>query len=119
MVFESISYQFEDFFNFLKQRNIINTGIAFVLALQVNKIFLDLVNEIINPLASKIVTKEFNKKQFDVFGLKIRTGLLFLNFINLIFTLIFVYYIWKFSESTPGVISTVYSTISDSLKKLF
>jgi len=118
-LFYTVQGQFEDFIDFLKQKNIINTGIAFIIAMQVNKMFLDFINELVNPIASKMVSQEFNKKQYEIFGLKIKIGFLFLSFLNFIITMIFIYYIWKLSETTPGIIGSVYSRISNSIKKIF
>jgi large-conductance mechanosensitive channel len=119
MIISTIGNQFIDFLDFLKKRAIIDTGIAFIIAMQVNKIFLDFINELVNPLASKIVSQEFNKRQYEIFGLQIKIGFLFLSLLNFMVIMIFIFYLWKISETTPGLIGSVYSSISNSIKKIF
>lgn len=119
IILDTLLYQFQDFLNFLKQRNIINTGIAFIIAMQINKMFMDFINELVNPVASRVISQEFNKKQTEILGIKIRFGLLFLSILNFIVIMIFIYYLWKISESTPGIIGSLYSSITGGLSKIF
>jgi large-conductance mechanosensitive channel len=116
---EYIYHIFSDFGSFLKGRNIINTGIAFVIALQVNKFFLDLVDIIVNPIASKLIDKELNKQETKVLNINFKTGALLLSLINFSIILIFIYNVFKLSESAPTILERVYSGISGSIKKIF
>jgi len=107
----------EDFGNFLKSRNVINAGVAFVIALQVNKLFTDMINLIINPIASKIISQEINKQEYVIYGIDFKTGQLFLSFLNFIIVMIFIYYIFKISENAPTIFESFYSKITGVFTK--
>jgi len=116
---EYIYNVFTDFGSFLKGRNIINTGIAFVIALQVNKLFLDLVDAVVNPIASKLIDKELNKQETKILDINFKTGTLLLSLINFSIILIFIYNVLKLSETAPSLLERVYSGITGSIRKLF
>ena len=116
-MFEFLLNILNDFINFLKSRNIINAGIAFVIAIQINKLFTDIINLIVNPIASKMINEELSKKEYIVFGIDFKTGQLFLSFLNFIFIMIFVYYIFKLTEDAPNFFNKIYSTFTNIFKK--
>jgi large-conductance mechanosensitive channel len=106
-----------DFANFLKSRNVINAGIAFIIALQINKLFTDIINFIINPIASKIISQEISQKQNNIFGIDFKTGILIMSFLNFIIVMIFIYYIFKLSENTPTLLENVYSKFTNLFRR--
>lgn len=108
----------EDFGKFLKSRNIINTGIAFVIAIQVNKIFLDIIDIIVNPIASKVINQDLNKQETQILDVKFKTGALFLSFFNFIIILIFIYNVLKISETAPTFLESLYSNVSKSVSNI-
>jgi large-conductance mechanosensitive channel len=108
----------QDFGKFLKSRNIVNTGIAFVIALQVNKIFLDIIDIIVNPIASKVIDQDLNKQETKILDVKFRTGALFLSLLNFTIILIFIYNILKLSETAPTLIETFYTNFSKSISNI-
>jgi len=101
-----------DFGNFLKSRNVINAGIAFIIALQINKLFTDIINLIVNPIASKLISQEINKQEYNAYGISFKTGQIFLSFLNFIIVMIFVYYIFKLSETEPSILERFYSSVT-------
>ena len=107
----------EDFGNFLKTRNVINAGIAFIIALQVNKLFTDLINLIVNPIASKVISQEINKQEYKLYGIDFKTGQLFLSFLNFIIVMIFIYYLFKMSEAAPTLFQNFYSKFTNVFSK--
>ena len=116
-MFEFLIAILEDFGNFLKSRNVINAGIAFVIALQINKLFTDMINLIINPIASKIISQDINKQEYIVYGIDFKTGQLFLSFINFIIVMVFIYYIFKISENAPTILENFYSKFTHIFSK--
>ena len=107
-ILDTIIEQIISFYEFLRDRNIINTGIAFVIAIQINKIFLDFTNLIINPVASTIVSEEINQNKIKVGNINFEVGKLFLSIINFLIMMIFVYFVYTLENSAPGL---VYNTI--------
>ena len=101
-----------DFLNFLKSRNIINAGVAFIIALQINKLFTDIINIIITPIVSKTISQEINHQENNFLGIDFKTGQLFLSTLNFVLVMIFIYYIFKLSETAPTFLDTVYSSVS-------
>ena len=79
------------FGDFLKKRNIINAGIAFIVALQINKLFTEFIDSIVNPVASKVISNEIAEKSISVFGIKIKTGKFLLSLFNFMVIMIFIH----------------------------
>jgi large-conductance mechanosensitive channel len=117
IMFQYLIAILEDFGNFLKTRNVINAGIAFIIALQVNKLFTDLINLIVNPIASKVISQEINKQEYKLYGIDFKTGQLFLSFLNFIIVMIFIYYLFKMSEAAPTLFQNFYSKFTNVFSK--
>jgi large-conductance mechanosensitive channel len=115
---ERILFILQDFGKFLKSRNIINTGVAFVIAIQVNKIFLDIIDIIVNPIASKVINQELHKQETKILDINFKTGLLFLSILNFIIILIFIYNVLKLSETAPTLFETIYSNVTNSISNI-
>jgi large-conductance mechanosensitive channel len=115
---ERILLILEDFGKFLKSRNIINTGVAFVIAIQVNKMFLDIIDIIVNPIASKVINQELHKQETKILDVKFKTGALFLSVLNFIIILIFIYNVLKLSETAPTLFEKIYSNVSNSISNI-
>jgi large-conductance mechanosensitive channel len=111
-MFQYIHHFFEDFGNFLKSRNVINAGIAFVIALQINKLFTDMINLIVNPIASKIISQELNQQEMAIVGIEFKTGQLFLTIFNFIIVMLFIYYVFKASEEAPTTIEKFLTSVT-------
>jgi len=111
IILDTFIDQFFNFYEFLRARNIINTGIAFIMAIQINKFFLDFTNFIINPVASTIVSEELNQNKVKVGSINFETGKLFLSFINFIIMMFFVYFVFSLENSAPGLYSNTIGRI--------
>jgi large-conductance mechanosensitive channel len=111
-MFQFINHFLEDFGNFLKSRNVINAGIAFVIAIQINKLFTDIINLIVNPIASKIISQELNQQEVAVAGIDFKTGQLFLTLFNFIIVMLFIYYVFKASEEAPTTLEKFFTSVT-------
>ena len=112
-MFQHINHFLNDFGNFLKSRNIINAGIAFVIAIQINKLFTDVINLIVNPIASKIISQELNQQEIAVAGIDFKTGQLFLTIFNFIIVMLFIYYVFKASEEAPTTLEKFFTSVTN------
>lgn len=99
------------FLKFLQEKNIINTGIAFIIALQINKLFLDFIESIITPIADKVISKNINTVETNVVGVKFKVGNFFISFLNFTIMMICIYYLFRISESTPSFFENIYKKI--------
>lgn len=105
--------QFGNFIKFLFEKNIFQTGLAFILATQVNKLFLDFLAGIITPVTEKIVSSEIKQKTTEVFGIKFQTGLILLSTINFMIVMFFLYYLYKISDSSKTLFENIYSKVTN------
>ena len=104
------------FGEFLKKRNIINAGIAFIVAIQINKLFTEFIDSIVNPVASKVISNKIAEKTVTIFGVKMKTGKFFLGLFNFMIIMIFIYYIFVLSEEAPSLVSNMYSGFTNLFK---
>lgn len=111
MVLGYVKSEFADFLTFLTERNIMGAGIGLIIALQVNSLFLDFVDDIIKPVASKVVSEDININYVTILGVKLKVGHLIISIINFIITMIFIFYLYRLSKSTPKIINRVYGNV--------
>lgn len=95
------------FLNFLLEKNVFQTGLAFVLGSQVNAVVLKFVTTIINPIVDKVVQEETKTKTTKIFGVEFKTGELSLALINFILVLFFLYYLYKISDSSKSLFQNI------------
>lgn len=99
------------FIHFLLEKNVFQTGLAFVLATQINTVFLKFVDSIINPVIENVVKEETKNQQTTFFGIKFKTGQFVLALINFSIVLIFLYYLYKISDSSKSIFQNVVTNI--------
>jgi large-conductance mechanosensitive channel len=104
------------FINFLLDKNVFQTGLAFVLATQVNQIFLKFVTNIIYPIVDKITEKKIQQESTTpILGIQFKMGDFILSLINFFLVLLFLYYMYKISNSSK----TFIENITGSIKHFF
>ena len=116
---EFFTNELNEFGNFLNEKNVLMTSIGFILALQVNSFFLDVIDDIVKPVANRIVAEDINKHTVNVYGIKFKIGHLFFSVFNLIITLIMIFYIYRLSVGSPSVFSNVVATIQNSVESVY
>ena len=116
---EFFTNELNEFGNFLNEKNVLMTSIGFILALQTNSFFLDVIDDIVKPVANRIVAEDINKHTVNVYGIKLKIGHLFFSIFNLIITLIMIFYIYRLSVGSPSIVSNVVSTIQNSVESVF
>ena len=97
MIINLIIDEFLDFFKFLNERNILNTGIGLVIALQVNSLFNTILDDLIKPVASQAVSEDINKHYVEFKGIRFKIGHLSMAIINFIITMILIFYLYRVS----------------------
>ena len=103
------------FLTFLFEKNIFQAGIAFVVATQINKVFLDFLANIVTPIADKVVSQEIKEVKSEVFGVQLNTGNFMLSIINFFIVMFFLYYLYKVSDSSK----TIFQTLLSRVKSIF
>jgi len=111
-LFSILSSQVKDFINFLFEKKIFQTGFAFVLAMQINKLFVDFINYIIAPIVNKVVSETTEERKTTFFGIQFKTGNFIISLINFILVIIFLFYMYKIADNTQGVFGTISKNFS-------
>ena len=102
------------FINFLLEKNVFQTGLAFILATQVNQIFINLVNNIIYPIIDKLTKKKNHQESITpVLGIEFKFGNFLLGLINFFIVLFFLYYMYKISDSSKTFLENITSTLKN------
>jgi hypothetical protein len=99
------------FLHFLLEKNVFQTGLAFVLATQINNIFLQFVNTIVTPIVDKVVQKKTKAETTIIFGIEFKSGELSLALINFSLVLLFLYYLYKLSDSSKSLFQNLISNV--------
>ena len=115
MIINLIIDEFLDFFKFLNERNILNTGIGLVIALQVNSLFNTILDDLIKPVASKAVSEDINKHYIEFQGIRFKIGHLSMAIINFIITMILIFYLYRVSIKAPSFFESLYGGITNSV----
>jgi large conductance mechanosensitive channel len=106
-MFRYIANEFADFMTFLLERNIFQTGVAFVIAAQVNKFMLDIMNSLISPIVSKALDvnskSKLENKTLRLFGIEFKIGILIMSIINFLVIMLLIFYIFKLSNSGKSI----------------
>jgi len=118
MILTVFKDEFLEFLNFLYKKNILASGIGFVIALQINSLFLNILEDLIKPIASKVISEDVNKHYIVFYGIKFKIGHLFVSILNFIITLILVFYLYRISMKTPTLFDRFLNTISFSYNKV-
>ena len=90
------------FLKFLFDRNIIQTGIGIMIAVNVNKITNVMVDAMINPIIKRLsfgAIDEITNWELELFDIKIKIGLIISTILNFLSITVFVYFIWKLSQN--------------------
>jgi large-conductance mechanosensitive channel len=109
--FEIINQQIIGFFTFLFEKNIFQAGIAFVIATQINKLFMDFIANIISPIADRVVSKDIDKVETDVIGIKLKTGSFIMSLINFFIVMFCLFYLYKISDSSKSLFENIVSKV--------
>jgi large-conductance mechanosensitive channel len=112
-IFKLFNNELLGFLHFLLEKNVFQTGLAFVLATQVNTLFLGFVNLIVNPVIEKVVEKKTKNQTTLIFGIEFKTGEFLLAFLNFLIVLIFLYYLYKISDSSKGLFENMVNSINN------
>jgi len=110
-IFKILHNELIGFVHFLLEKNVFQTGLAFVLATQINTLFLGFVNSIINPVIERVVEKKTKNQITTILGIEFKTGEFILAFLNFLIVLIFLYYLYKISDSSKGLFENMVSSI--------
>lgn len=111
MIIAFIGDEFTEFVAFLSKNNIITSGVGLIIALQVNRLFLDFIADIVKPVANNIISEDIDKHETKLAGISFKFGHLLTSLINFIITMIFIFYLYKITQSTPTIIEKFYSGI--------
>lgn len=114
-ILKNINEEIAGFLNFLLEKNVFQTGLAFVLATQVNQIFLKFANNIITPIVDKVVEEEARNRTTKIFGVEFKTGEFSLGILNFVLVLLFLYYLFKISDSSK----TLFQNLATKIKNIF
>lgn len=111
-VIKNLFSQFTEFIKFLFEKNIFQTGLAFIIAAQINQLFKDFLASIVTPVADKVTSAETKNKKVKLFGVEFLTGQFILSLINFMIVMIFLFYLYKLSNSS----STIFQKITSKFK---
>ena len=115
MLFSLLYNEFIDFLKFLNDRNILTTGIGLIIALQVNTLFLSVMEDLIKPVATSAISEDINKHYVQFYGIRIRIGNLTMSIINFTITMLFIFYLYKISMKAPSVFESMFGTLKSSV----
>ena len=118
MLTKLILDEFSDFFKFLNERNILNTGIGLVIALQVNSLFGTILEDLIKPVATNVVSEDINKHYVEFYGIRFKIGHLSMAIINFIITMILIFYLYRVSMKAPSFLESMYGGITNSISSV-
>ena len=93
---------YDGFIKFLIDKNILQLAIGIILGTQVSHFTNTVNNIILKPLIEYIDSRntDFNKYSYNLFGINIKYGELLLSFIELITSLIIIYFMWRLTTIT-------------------
>ena len=114
-ILKNINEEVVGFINFLLEKNVFQTGLAFVLATQVNQIFLKFANNIITPIVDKVIEEKARTQTTNIFGVEFKTGEFSLGILNFVLVLLFLYYMYKVSDSSK----TLFQNLANKIKNIF
>ena len=96
------NHVFSNFFNFLKNKNILSLGLAFIISMNVNKLSNDFISSIVSPLINRIFGTEsdiqLKDRKITIFGITFLIGNFINSLIQFIVILYIVYWIYTFTE---------------------
>ena len=114
-VLKTFNEELVGFINFLMEKNIFQTGIAFIIATQVNKVFLDFIANMVQPVVSNVVNKDIEKQKTNLAGIEFNTGAFSMTVLNFLIVMLFLYYIYKISASSKSFLES----FVDKVKNIF
>lgn len=118
MLFDFIYYEFFDFIKFLNDKNILTTGIGLIIALQVNTLFLSVMEDLIKPVATNAISEDINKHYVEFYGIRIRIGHLTMSIINFIITMLFIFYLYKISMKAPSLFESMFGRLKNTVSSV-
>jgi large-conductance mechanosensitive channel len=86
----------QEFSNFVSKYNIIPVGISFLVSNQVNKVFNEIMNNLLLPIVSGLTGKsqeEFQELKVSILGIELQIGRIFFSIIHFVIFLILLFYI--------------------------
>lgn len=94
---------FDNFLNFLKNKNIIPLGLTFIISLNINKISNDFIESIVSPIINRFFGKEstiaLKDRTITIFGITFLIGKFINSLLQFIVILYIVYWIYTFTEN--------------------
>jgi large-conductance mechanosensitive channel len=94
---------FNDFLNFLGSRNVLQTGLAFVISSNINRLASDFVENIVSPIINKVSSSEKEKlkdAKISIFGVNFEAGNFIMSILKFVITMIVIYYVFKLTGNT-------------------
>ena len=116
--FNILASEFNEFINFLESKNVLSSSMGFILALQLNTLFLNIIDDIVKPVASKVVDEDINKHTVDIYGVKLKIGHLFFSIFHVFISLILIFYMYRLSTESPSLVSNFIQGVQNSIKKI-
>jgi len=109
------------FIRFLFDRNIIQTGVGIIIATNISKITIVIVDAFITPIIKRLsfgTVDDINNWELELFDIKIKIGLILVTILNFLFTTVVVYHIWKLSQIiNTNVINDLLDITKDNINK--
>lgn len=112
---KTFNKQLIEFISFLMDKNIFQIGLAFILASQINKLFVDFISSIITPITNSVISEEDREKPYNVLGIKFQTLKFLMSLINFIIVMVVLFYFYKLSDYSK----TYFEKVTTAIKSLF
>jgi large conductance mechanosensitive channel len=110
-MYQYVFAEFSDFFNFLLEKNIFQTGVSIIIASQVSKLMFDTMNSLVAPVISKTIDSKIETKTAKVFGIEFKIGAFIMSLINFLIIMLLIYYLFRISKAGNGFIQNFTSKI--------
>jgi large-conductance mechanosensitive channel len=94
----SVSNTMKEFIDFLIDNRIIQSGTSFIIALQVNKLGSDFVDNIISPIINRIIdgpNQKLKEQKLEIAGIKFELGNFFSSLLKFIIFMFVFHQIYK------------------------
>jgi hypothetical protein len=118
MIFEVFKNEFIEFFRFLYEKNILASGIGFIIAMQINDLFKNILEDLVKPIATKAVSEDINKHYIELFGMRFKVGHLLVSIINFIITIFLIFYLYRITMKAPTIFDKFLGGITFSFDKV-
>lgn len=103
IILNFLKENYNSFITFILDKNIMKVVISIFIGTQISTLASAINNEIINPIIERIFKKNnsaVNVYTFDIFGINFAYGKLIMILIQIFFSFIVIYFIWKITSIT-------------------